>query len=91
MTEHVTIQMDEEALARAREAAEAEGITTELYLEKLIAAYLPVSVSRDRQKQLLSKIFGLGSTAEPTDIAKDKDKLVGEAVWQEYLRGTKQE
>ena len=27
---------------------------------------------------------------ESTDIAKDKDKLIGEAVWQEHLEETKQ-
>jgi hypothetical protein len=32
----------------------------------------------------------MASTGEPTDIARDKDKLIGEAAWQEYLEETKQ-
>ena len=30
----------------------------------------------------------LGASREPTDIARDKDKMIGEAVWEEYLRKT---
>ena len=29
--------------------------------------------------------FDLIKDGPPTDIARDKDKLIGEAVWQEYL------
>ena len=38
----------------------------------------------------VSSIIGLVSSGEPTDIARDKDKMIGEAVWQEYLEETKQ-
>jgi hypothetical protein len=31
-------------------------------------------------------IFDLGASAEPTDIARDKDKLIGDAAWSNYLR-----
>ena len=34
----------------------------------------------------ISSIFDLGASAKPTDIARDKDKLIGEAVWANYLR-----
>jgi hypothetical protein len=91
MTKHITIALDEEALLRARAAAEAQGVATEVYLEELITAHLPIAGARSQQKLMLSKIFGMGSTTEPTDIAKDKDKLIGEAVWEEYLRETKEE
>jgi hypothetical protein len=40
---------------------------------------------------LLSKIIGMGSSKEPTDIAKDKDRFLAEAAWQEHLHETKQE
>jgi len=36
----------------------------------------------------ISMIFDLGASEEPTDIARDKDKLLGEAVWKEYVRKT---
>jgi hypothetical protein len=91
MGEHVTIELDESELARARAAAEAQGVAIEVYLRKLIEANLPLERVRDRQKALLSKIIGMGSSDEPTDIAQNKDRLVGEAVWKEHLRKTKQE
>lgn len=86
MTEHVMIELDEAELSRARLAAEAQGVAMEVYLRKLIAANLPIEGVRGRQKMLLSKIIGMGSSDEPTDIARDKGRLVGEAVWQEHLR-----
>ena len=50
-----------------------------------------ITIGLDAQQKIyLSKIIGMVSTTEPTDIAKDKDKLIGEAVWQEYLEETKQ-
>jgi hypothetical protein len=90
MNKHISIELDEEALARARSAAEAQGIDTEVYLRKLITANLPVAGAQSRQQMFLAKIFGMGSSAEPTDIARDKDRLIGEAVWEEYVRETKQ-
>jgi hypothetical protein len=90
MTEHVTIPLDKDELARARLAAEAQGVATEVYLRTLIAAHLPFADPLSKQQFYLAKIFGMGSSAEPTDIAKDKDKLIGEAVWEEYQRETKQ-
>jgi len=91
MTEQITLELEEKDLARARLAAEAQGVAMEAYLRQLIAANLPISGAQSRQQMFLSKIFGMGSSAEPTDIAKDKDKLIGEAVWEEYARETKQE
>ncbi len=91
MSKHVTIELNESELARAHVAATARGIAIEDYLRRLISANLPTEVRENRQKVLLSKIIGLGSSEHPTDIAKDKDKLIGEAVWEEHLRETKQE
>jgi hypothetical protein len=31
---------------------------------------------------------GAGESDAPTDIARDKNKMIGEAVWQDYLRKT---
>jgi hypothetical protein len=33
----------------------------------------------------VSIIFDLVKDGEPTDIARDKDKLIGDAVWEEDL------
>ena len=34
----------------------------------------------------ISVIFDLVTEGEPTDITRDKDKMIGDAVWQEYLQ-----
>jgi hypothetical protein len=86
MTKQITIELDENELARAHVAAEARGIATEDYLRRLIAAHLPFETPEKHRKVLLAKIIGLGSSQHPTDIAKDKDRLIGEAVWEEHLR-----
>jgi hypothetical protein len=33
----------------------------------------------------VSVLFDLGASREPTDIARDKDQMLGEAVWSEHL------
>jgi hypothetical protein len=35
-------------------------------------------------------IFGLVVEGEPTDIVRDKDKMIGDADWEEYLEETGQ-
>ena len=90
MGEHITIELDADALARARTAARAQGIAMEDCLKKLITAHLPNKVPENRQKALLARIIGIGSSEYPTDIAKDKDKLIGEAARQEHLEETRQ-
>ena len=85
MNKHVTIELDEDELARAHVAAEARGIAMEDYLKGLIAGHPPFETSESQQKALLAKIIGMGSTEHPTDIAKDKDKLIGQAVCHEHV------
>jgi hypothetical protein len=91
MSKHVTIELSEAELAQAHLAAEALGIAIEEYLRKLVAANLPTGGARDRRRELRSKIIGMGSSDEPTDIALEKDKLLGDAVWKEHVRKTRQE
>jgi hypothetical protein len=38
----------------------------------------------------VSIIFDLVTEGEPTDISRDKNKLIGDAVWDEYLAETGQ-
>ena len=85
MTNSVTIELEGDELKRARLAAEAEGVAVEAYARSLIVTNLP-----SLKEICLSRIIGMASTGEPTDIARDKDKLIGEAVWQEYLEETRQ-
>lgn len=84
MTQHVTIQLDETEIERAREAAEAQGVSTEEFLRQLIAANLPLGGGP--VKRAFSTMFPLGSSDGPTDISKEKDDMISEAVWDEYLR-----
>ena len=91
MTEHVTIALSPEQLDLARREAERLGVSLEAYLSRLVEGGLPVTPPHAPAKKLpISVLFGIGASAEPTDIAKDKDKLIGEAVWQEHLRKTRQ-
>ena len=41
-----------------------------------------------KPKADISIIFDLVDEGPPTNIARDKDKMVGEAVWANYLRKT---
>jgi hypothetical protein len=91
MTEHITIELDEAELARARLAAEAQGVALEAYLRNLIEANLPSEDLRGRQRTFLSKIIGMGSSDEPTEVSRDKDRLLAEAVWKEHAHKTHQE
>jgi hypothetical protein len=88
MTEHVTIALNEEELKWARLAAAELELTLEDYLRTIVIDMLPPPRTGPRAD--VSRIFGIGATAEPTDIARDKDKMIGEAVWQEHLRKTGQ-
>jgi hypothetical protein len=90
MTEHVTISLDAEHLERAHREALRLGVSLETYLSSLLHDSLPVSAPADQSKPHMSAIFGIGASAEPTDIRRDKHIMVGEAVWKEHLRKTRQ-
>lgn len=90
MTEHVTISLDAEQLERARREAGRLGVSLEVYLSNLVQGGLPKAAPVAGSKPHISAIFGIGASAEPTDIARDKDVLLGEAVWKEHLRKTRQ-
>ncbi len=85
MTEHVTIPMDAEHLEQARREARMHGVSLETYLSQLIQGSLPALA---QPKPSISAIFGIGASAEPTDISHDKDSMLSDAVWNEHLRKT---
>jgi hypothetical protein len=84
MGKRVQITLDVQTQRRARARALELGISFAEYVRRVIGRDL----GEPRPKADVSIIFDLGASDEPTDIARDKDKLVGEAVWQEYLRKT---
>ena len=71
---------------RAQAKAAQQGISLSEYLRRLIAQDL--GPPKSTRKADISIIFDLCDSGEPTNIARDKDKLVGEAVWKEHLRKT---
>jgi hypothetical protein len=83
----ISVPLDDAIAARARVEAEARGMSLEAYLSDLVVQHLPPG--EPTVKGNVSGIFGLVKDGEPTDIARDKDKLIGEAAWQEHLEETK--
>jgi len=86
MNARTQITMDPEMQRRAHAKAAELGISFAEYVRRLVAQDL----GEAKPKADVSIIFDLGASDEPTDIARDKDKLIGDAVWEEYLEETGQ-
>lgn len=86
MSARTQITMDPETQRRAHAKAAELGISFAEYVRRLVAQDL----GEAKPKADVSVIFDLGASGEPTDIARDKDKLIGDAVWEEYLEETRQ-
>jgi hypothetical protein len=84
MNARTQITMDPEMQRRAHAKAAELGISFAEYVRRVIAQDL----GEAKPRADISMVFDLGASMEPTDIARDKDKLLGEAVWKEYLRKT---
>lgn len=84
MNARTQITMDPELQRRARAKAAELGISFAEYVRRVVARDL----GEPKPKADVSILFDLGSSKEPTDIARAKDKLIGEAVWDEHLRDT---
>jgi hypothetical protein len=80
------ITMDPELQRRAQAKADELGISFAEYVRRVVAGDL----GPPKRKADISALFDLGASDRPTDIARDKDKLVGMAVWEEHLRKTGQ-
>jgi hypothetical protein len=76
--------MDPATQRRAQAKAAALGISFAEYIRRLVAQDL----GEPKPKADVSIIFDLVDEGPPTNIARDKDKMVGEAVWAEYLHKT---
>jgi hypothetical protein len=86
MNARTQITMDPDLQRRAHAKAAELGISFAEYVRRLVANDL----GEPKPKVDISAIFDLIDEGPPTDIARDKDKMVGEAVWGEYLRKTGQ-
>ncbi len=84
MNARTQITLDAATQRRAQAKAAELGISFADYVRRLVAQDL----GPPKQKASITMIFDLGASDTPTDIARDKDKMVAEAVWEDHLRST---
>ena len=84
MSERHQITIDIELRRRARAKASERGISFAEYVRRLLVNDL----GEEKRQADISEIFDLVTDGPPVDIGRDKDKLIGEAVWQNYKRKT---
>jgi hypothetical protein len=84
MTARTQITMDPEMQRRAHAKAAELGISFAEYVRRVVAQDL----GEPKRTADVSIIFDLVKDGPVTDIARDKDKMIGAAVWQDYLRKT---
>jgi hypothetical protein len=84
MNARTQITMDPEIQRRAQRKAAELGISFAEYVRRLVANDL----GEPRPKFDITQMFDLVKDGPPTNIARDKDKLIGKAVWEDYLRST---
>jgi ribonuclease BN (tRNA processing enzyme) len=84
MNARTQITMDAELQRRAHAKAAELGLSFAEYVRRLVARDL----GEPRRNTHISLVFDLGASREPTDIARDKDQMLGEAMWAEHVRKT---
>jgi hypothetical protein len=84
MNARTQITMDPELQRRAHAKAAELGVSFAEYVRRLVARDL----GEPRRNAHISALFDLGTSREPTDIARDKDQMLGEALWAEHVRKT---
>jgi hypothetical protein len=84
MNARTQITLDPELQRRAHAKAAELGISFAEYVRRLLANDL----GEPKPKADISMLFDLIDEGPRTNIARDKDKMIGEAVWEEYLRST---
>jgi hypothetical protein len=84
MNARTQITMDRELQRRAHAKAAELGISFAEYIRRLVAQ----DIGEPKRKADISILFDLIDEGPPTNIARDKDKMIGQAVWDEYLHET---
>ena len=84
MNARTQITMDPEMQRRAQAKAAELGISFAEYVRRVVASDL----GEPKQEFDITTMFDRIDEGPPTNIARDKDKMLGEAVWKEYLRKT---
>jgi len=77
------ITLDPETQRRAQAKASELGISFAEYVRRVLAEDL----EQPKNKSDVSLTFDIVDEGPPTNIARDKDRMVAEAVWQEQRRG----
>jgi hypothetical protein len=85
MNVRTQVTLDAELQRRAHAKAAELGISFAEYMRRLVSTDL----GEPQRKAHISDLFDLVKDGPATDIARDKDKLIGEAVWKEHLRKTR--
>jgi hypothetical protein len=85
MTTRTQITLDPDLRRRARAKATGLGISFAEYVRRVLAKDL----GAPQRKPNISVIFDIVDEGPATNIARDKDKMVGDAAWQEHLRKTR--
>jgi|SRR5579863_1875150 len=84
MNARTQITMEPELQRRAQAKAAALGISFAEYIRRLVAGDL----GEPTTKADITSLFNLIDEGPPTNIARDKDAMLAEAVWKEHLRKT---
>ena len=74
------LQLQRRAQAKAAEL----GISFAEYIRRLVAE----DIGEPRARPNIASVFDLGVSDKPTDIARDKHRMIDEAAWEEYRRKT---
>src|ERR1700730_6825035 len=82
MNARAQVTMDSEMRRRAHAKAAGLGLSFAEYVHRLMAQDLV----RPNHKPDIAIMFDLVDPGKPTNIARDKDKMIGYAVWKEYLQ-----
>ena len=82
MTSRMQITLDPAMQVKVRRRAESIGVPIAEYVRRVIAADLGDEPPRSH----VSEIFGLGESAEPTNIARDKNAMIAAAIATDKLR-----
>lgn len=84
MNARTQITLDAETQRRAQAKAAELRISFAEYVRRLVAEDLGAKTT----KADISVIFDLVNEGRPTDIARDKSKMLDEAMWHEYRAET---
>src|SRR5579862_5000723 len=89
MNTRVQVTMEPALQRRALALAEELGISFAEYVRRLVASDLGGPKPKRKPKADISIVFDLIDEGPQTDIAREKDQIIGMALWQHYLRKTR--